>query len=69
MTRAAKRLPAPPPPLVMVKEDLPGGELTPEAALRAIRRIYLDWKGRPHVCGNAFRRLHEVEEMLKRAGF
>jgi hypothetical protein len=66
-----QRLPVPPPPLVVVKEDRPGPapELTPEAALRGIRRIYLDWKGRPHVCGNAFRRMHEVEEMLRRAGF
>jgi hypothetical protein len=63
----AKRLPAPPLPLVAVPG--PAAELTPEAACRAIRRIYLDWKGRPHVCGNAFRRMHEVEEMLKRAGF
>jgi hypothetical protein len=62
-----------------IKEDRPGGspapapesmpELTPEAALRAIRRIHDDWKGRPHVCGNAFRRMHEVEEMLRMAGF
>lgn len=44
-------------------------DLTPEAALRAIRGIYSAWKGGQHVCGNAFRRMHEVESMIKRAGF
>lgn len=77
--RAAERIAKLREPPEAVKEDRPGGpaapitgstpELTPDAALRAIRRIHDDWKGRPHVCGNAFRRMHEVEEMLRRAGF
>lgn len=49
--------------------ELEGGALSPEAALRAIRAIYKAWKGGTYVCGNAFRRMNEVESIIARAGF
>lgn len=44
-------------------------ELTPEAALRAIRALYKSWKGGPYVCGNAYKTMNQVEELIARAGF
>lgn len=44
-------------------------DLSPEAALRAIRALYKSWKGGPYVCGNAFKTMHKVEELISRAGF
>jgi type IV secretory pathway VirB10-like protein len=39
------------------------------AALRAIRKLYNDWKGGQYVCGNAFKRMNQVDEVLKLHGF
>jgi hypothetical protein len=44
-------------------------DLSPEAALRAIRALYKSWKGGQYVCGNAFKTMNKVEELIKRAGF
>lgn len=44
-------------------------DLNAEDALKMIRATFLAWKGGVHVCGNAFKRMHEVESIIARAGF
>jgi hypothetical protein len=65
----------PPPPPAPAAVEAPksappaAADLTADDALKMIRATFLAWKGGQHVCGNAFKRMHEVESIIKRAGF
>lgn len=59
--------PAPSAEPAVVAAPAPVGDLV--AMANELRKIHSDWKGGPYVCGNAFKRMNQVADVLARHGF